>query len=329
MRKSRKVLLGNNTLDTFAGSETWTYTLAVELQRRGFSVVAYSPLQGQIARRLEAIGVECISSLAEADQPGVIICSHHDITGELHHRFPRAPIIATVHGTLHQGLRNHEILPEHPVTDFKVNQYIAVSEEVEALLRQTYGIESVIVRNFFDLTRFKWSPVLPNAVPRSIVLNDNYSTRHDEEIRVIEQVAAHYGAELRFIGANFEESWEIEDVLRQADVVVGMGRSVLEGFCMGKVALVHGRWGTGGVLTQDTYDLLKQTNFSGRNSSGRLASPADIIKSIDSAITQLRPDWQRAVVLENHDVRKAAATLVELAHRLRKRPWRRNVGSVQ
>ncbi len=329
MGKRLTVLLGNHTLDYLAGSETWTYTLATELRRRGHSVVAFSPRLGQIATKLEAVGVSCVSSLANMDEPAVIICNHHDITTDLHHRFPRAPIIATVHGTLHQDLRSREILPEHPVTDFKVDQYIAVSEEVQGLLSQAYAIESRIVRNFFDLTRFSWSPVVPDAVPRTIVVNDNYSTRRDEENKVIEQVAAHYGAQLRFIGASFEKFWEIEEALQQSDVVVGMGRSVLEGFCMGKMALVHGRWGTGGVLTQDTYDLLKQTNFSGRDSNGTLASAAEIIKLIDNAAAQLQPDWQRAVVLENHDVRKAATTFIELAHRLRKRPWRRFVGSVR
>lgn len=329
MRKSRKVLLGNNTLDSLAGSETWTYTLAMELQRRGHSVMAYSPLLGQIARKLEAGGIRCVSSLKETDEPAIIICNHHDITTDLHSRFPRVPIIATVHGTQHQDLRDQRILPEHPVTDFKIGQYVAVSEEVQRSLRQAYGIESLIVRNFFDLTRFSWLPDPANRFPRTIVVNDNYSKRQDEENKVIEQVAAHYGAQLRFIGASFGETWEIANVLRQSDVVVGMGRSVLEGFCMGKMALVHGRWGTGGVLTQDTYDLLKQTNFSGRNNNERLASSGKIIEMIDNATAQLQFDWQRAVVLENHDVRKAATELIDLARHLRKGPLRRVIGSVE
>ena len=329
MRKSRKVLLGNNTLDSLAGSETWTYTLAMELQRTGHSVMVYSPLLGQIARKLEVAGIRCVSSLKETDEPAIIICNHHDITTDLHSRFPRAPIIATVHGTQHQDLRDQRILPEHPVTDFKIGQYVAVSEEVQRLLMQAYDIESLIIRNFFDLTRFSWLPGPTDRFPRTIVVNDNYSSRQDEENRIIEQVAAHYGAQLRFIGASFGETWEIADVLRLSDVVVGMGRSVLEGFCMGKMALVHGRWGTGGVLTQDTYDLLKQTNFSGRNSNGRLASSAEIIDMIDNATAQLQLDWQRAVVLESHDVRKAATALIDLARHLRKGPLRRMIGSVE
>lgn len=317
MEQHLKVLLGNHNLDYLAGTETWTYTLAAELRRLGHSVVAFSPWLGQIANRLEAIGVRCVSSLVNADVPNVIICNHHDITMELHHRFPRVPIIATVHGTMHKDSQSHELLPEHPVTDFKVDQYFAVSEEIQGLLLKDYSIESLIVRNFFDLTRFSPSQAPPKATPRTIVRNDNYGTRHDEAHEVIEQVAAHYGADLRLIGANFEETWEIESVLRKSDVVVGMGRSVLEGFCMGKVALVHGRWGTGGVLNQDTYDLLKQTNFSGRNSNGRVASSAEIIEMIDNAIAHPPLGWQRAVVLESHDVRKAATTFIEHAQRLR------------
>ena len=328
MRKRQKVLLGNNTLDSLAGSETWLYTLATELQRRGHSVVAFSPLLGQIAGRLEAVGISCVSSLDDTDEPDIVVCSHHDITIDLHERFPRVPIIATVHGTKHRDLRDQQLLPEHPVTEFTVDQYVSVSEEVQELLH-VYGIASLIVRNFFDLTRFSWSPIPPNGFPRTFVINDNYSTRQDVEVEVIKQVAAHYDATLRLVGASFEQTWGIEDVLRQSDVVVGMGRSVLEGFCMGKVALVHGRWGTGGAVTQDNYDLLKQTNFSGRNSNGRLASPEEIIEMIDKAFAQPQLEWQRAVVLENHDVRTAAPTILEHAQRLRKAPWRRMVGSIR
>lgn len=321
MSKRLAIIVGNNTLATFAGSELWTYTLATELQRAGHSVTAFSPDLGAVASKLEAIGIRCTADLGTvSNEYDVIICSHHEITTALHHRLPHVPIIAVVHGTSHRDPNTGQILPEHPVIDFEVAQYVAVSEEVETLLRDSYNIASIVVRNFFDLRRFSWTSDPVEHAPRNILINCNYSRPQDPQVGVIREVAAHYGAQLRTIGANFQEvGWVVEDAITGSDVVVGMGRSVLEGFCMGKLALVHGRWGTGGVVTQQTYDVLKRTNFSGRNSEGRCASAHEIVRLIDDAIGHRQSAWQRRTVVKNHDVRDAAATLVKVAKDLRKR----------
>lgn len=310
--------MGNNTLATYAGSELWTYTLVAELQRRGHHVTAFSPDLGAIASKLEAIGTRCTADVGTLpDDCDVIICNHHDITTALHRRLPHVPIIAVVHGTSHRDPHTGQILPEHPVVDFAVGQYVAVSEEIQSLLRGSYGIEAVVLRNFFDLGRFTWTPSPVEGPPRNILINCNYSRPQDEPVRVMREVADHYGARLRTIGANFQEvGWAVEDAISGSDVVAGMGRSVLEGFCMGKLALVHGRWGTGGVVTEQTYDVLKLTNFSGRNSNGGLASAGEIVGLIDEAIGHRQSDWQRRTVETNHDVRAAAASLVQRAEEL-------------
>ena len=312
------ICVGNNTLATFAGSELWTYTLAAELQRTGHRVTAFSPDLGAIASKLEAIGIRCAADVqALPNDCDVIICNHHDITTALHHRLPHVPIIAVVHGISHRDPHTGQTLPEHPVTDFEVDQYVAVSEEVQTLLRDSYNIAAVVLRNFFDLGRYTWTPAPLDGAPTNILINCNYSRPQDQHVRVMGEVAAHYGAQLRTIGANFQEvGWAVEDVIRGNDVVVGMGRSVLEGFCMGKLALVHGRWGTGGVVTEQTYDVLKLTNFSGRNSHGRCASADEIVGLIDEAIGHRQSDWQRQTVEQHHDVRGAATTLVQRARDL-------------
>ncbi|HMD81658.1 MAG TPA: glycosyltransferase, partial [Anaerolineales bacterium] len=261
--------MGNNTLDWLAGSETWTLTLGTELKRLGHEIQAYSPQLGFIAMQMEALGIKCVSELkkqstgafkfqlalqdSEGFEPDIIICSHNQITKDLHAAFPNTPIIAVVHGIIHKDPETSQMWPEHPVTEFKVDQYVAVSQEVQALLKEVYGIESVIITNFFDLEKFKWSPIPPTMdrimrKPLSFLVNSNYLDRESNEVQIIKAVADHYDAQLKAIGQNFTGSWDLQDVIKNTDVVVGMGRSVLEGFVMGKIALVHGRWGTGGVL---------------------------------------------------------------------------------
>lgn len=326
-----KILMGNNTLDILAGSETFTYTLARAFKKLGHEVFAYSPQLGFIAMQLEKEGIKCVSGFSqkqeahkfnpvleeESDEDfDVIICSHYQITHDLHRRFPHVPIIATVHGILHSDINTGQVWPEHPVTEFKVDQYIAVSEEVQGLLKDVYGIDSVIIRNAFDLEKFSWQEWLGKK-PETFLINSNYLGIDDAPVQVMKEVVKHYGAKFKAVGANFTGSWDMQDVIKDVDVVIGMGRSVLEGFAMGKIALVQGRWGTGGVLTPKTYETIRQSNFSGRNSQGNYATKEEIIAMIEEALNPEQFAWQKQIVEKEHSSVEAAKRFLEIAERLR------------
>jgi len=327
-----KILLGNNSYDWMAGSETWMYTLGAELLRRGHQVTAYSPQLGFMATKMEALGIGCVSEIAvekrlksfdpmlteEEGGYDIIICAHYAITRYLHERLAGVPIIAVCHGVLHDGPQG-EILPEHPVTEFAVDQYIAVSEEVQTLLKQRYDIDSLLLRNFFDLERFKKEGKLPDK-PKTFLVNSNYWGVDDDINKIIREVAQHYDARFLGIGANFSPCFEVEQIVGEADVVFGMGRSVQEAACMGKLAVVHGRWGTGGVITPESYPKLKLTNFSGRPiEEGRytpLLSAEEIIADIDANFNQKNVDAVYRLFKKDHNVSAAADMLLGVANSL-------------
>jgi hypothetical protein len=52
-----KILMTNNTLRHLAGTETYTYALAVQLTKMGHAVSCYSPDLGQVAARLTQQGI--------------------------------------------------------------------------------------------------------------------------------------------------------------------------------------------------------------------------------------------------------------------------------
>jgi hypothetical protein len=52
-----KILLGNNTLSIFAGSETACYTMAIELKRRGHKITAFSLNLGELGKKMEKEGM--------------------------------------------------------------------------------------------------------------------------------------------------------------------------------------------------------------------------------------------------------------------------------
>jgi len=328
-----KILIGNQTFSILAGSETYMLTLATELVRLGHDVTAYSPNLGFIATKLEAIGVKCINTLTGEDKGqiepfnpimtesegsfDVAICAHYEITKTIRTKFPSLPIIAIVHGIIHSNPNTGEIFPEHPVTDMDIDQYVAVSEEVQNLLKSVYNIDSKLIRNFFDLNRFKKEGKLKKK-PETILVNSNYWGVEDEINKIIKGVANHYKAKFIGIGANFATTYETDKIIKDADIVFGMGRSVMEGLCMGKIAVVHGRWGTGGVINKNSYETLKLTNFSGRPTSGigQLLPSEEIVKQIDAAWNKKAVDESYELVKKNHDVKKAAKQFLDIANKL-------------
>lgn len=327
-----KILLGNNTLSLLAGSETWTETMAIALKKLGHEVSAYSPELGIIAAKMEGKGIKCMKEVGPDNQVkpfnfvlekgqekyDVIICNHFEITRTLRKAFPDTPIIATVHGILHKNEQTGEIWPEHPVLEEGVvNQYVAVSEEVQDKLKTDYNIDSVIIRNPIDLERFMPDEGLTVwEKPKTILINTNYFGTNDDITQVIKDVALHYEARLMGIGFNFTPTYEVEGVLKSADIVVGMGRGLLEGMVMGRLAICHGRWGSEGVITPDNYDRIKEQNFSGRGSQGKYMTKEELIEQIDNHYQIETLDKMRDIIAENHGSEVVANKYLELAKKL-------------
>jgi len=330
--KKLKILLGNNTLSLLAGSETWTLTLALELHRMGHHVACFAPDLGLIANELEKAGVHCYSDLTTSKikpfspyfEPSVdhdydvIIANHNHIVDYLRSQYPKKPIISTIHGIIHlmDGKGGQVKAPEHPALESGVNQFVAVSEEVRDMLQKDYHIEATIIRNFFDIKKFNAKRPISLPAPKQFFVNTNYAGKGDAEIEVIREVAKHYGAKLTAVGENFSQALDVTRAIEDADVVVGMGRSVLEGVAAGRLGIVHGRWGTGGVITEDTVESLRSWNFSGRDSGGTLATATWLINQIDLHYKQDTIDWGKRYMAQNHNVALAADAYLSIAREL-------------
>lgn len=323
-----RILLGNNTLSLLAGSETWTRTLAVGLKDAGCHVEAFSPDLGIIAQQLIRHRIPChnemssgkikpFSTVLERVSSGefdVIIANHCHIVEYLRAAFPKTPIISTVHGIIHEfeGQR----APEHPALEAGVNQFVSVSEEVQNILKVKYGLDSKLIRNFLDIRQFDGIRPVSDGKPHVIVFNSNYHDSNSPEIAVLREVANHYGAKLGAIGANFAFSDNIRATLEPADIVVGMGRSVLEGVAAGRLGIVHGRWGTGGVIEESSVERLRAVNFSGRDSGGAYWDAQRFIEEIDRAYNPATIAWGVDYIKREHNVVHAVDEFLGLARML-------------
>lgn len=331
-----KILLGNNTLSIYAGSETWTYTLAVALKRAGHDVSCFSPELGDIANDLKVEGIRCFSSIPVGEiRPfsiilddsisqdyDFIIANHWHIVEYLRKCFPKTPIISTVHGVIHT-MPDGSHAPEHPSMNGGVNQFISVSEEVQEVLKAEYNIESLLIRNFIDTKKYKKTKV--HKKPEQLFINSNYLLADSEEVNVIREVAKHYGARLAAAGIGFgNPSKDILKAVKDSDVVFGYGRSILEALACGKLAIVHGHRdtgtemnrGTGGVITEESVDELRSVNFSGRNAQGVVWDAEKFIKEIDTHYKKSTFEWGPDYVAKNHNAVFAAQQFVELGKSL-------------
>ncbi len=246
----------------------------------------------------------------------VIIANHYDVVNFLRQQFPYKPIISTIHGILHFHEDGKTLAPEHPADAAGVNQFVAVSEEVQKKLLEDYGIESAIIRNFFDIPKYKKLRA-PNDKPKQFLINTNYSSKDDAVVVSIREAAKHFGAKVAAVGMNFAQSFDLTRPIEESDVVFGMGRSVLEGVAAGRLGIVHGRWGTGGVICEGNIDEIRERNFSGRNAEDKhIATPEEIIAMIEQYYNPAVLEWGAKYAAREHNAMVAAEEYVRLAREL-------------
>jgi hypothetical protein len=328
--KPLKILLGNNTLSLLAGSETHTYTLALQLKEMGHKVSCFAPELGIISDKLIEAGIPCYSDLStSAIKPfsyvleekkdldfDVIISNHNHIVKYLRSQYPTKPIISTIHGILHFSEDGKVMAPEHPALDSGVNQFVAVSEEVQEKLQEDYGLDSIIIRQPFDIKKYSSLKAPSPDKPKQFLVNTNYAGKESQEIIAIKEAAKHFGAKLAAVGMNFTPQFDLTKAIEESDVIFGMGRSVLEGVAAGRLGIVQGRWGTGGVICENNINEIRSFNFSGRNSGGVFTEASELIEMIETYYKPEVLEWGKAYMAQNHNIVLIAEEYVRIAREL-------------
>lgn len=322
-----RILLANNTLSLLAGSEMWTYTLAKALKEKGHDVTCFAGELGIISEKLEEDGIKCFKEInfnqgikkfsVELEETinheyDVIIANHNHIVEYLRNKFPKTPIISTIHGIIHEY--EGQIAPEHPALNSGVNQFVSVSEEIQEKLKNDYNLESIVIRNPIDINRFNCKEV--NEKPKQFLFSSNYHNLESEEVKIMREVVQHYGARLTAVGINFAQTFDIEKAIEDSDVVIGMGRSVLEGVAAGRLGIVHGRWGTGGIFNEKNIELIRKFNYSGRNSNGILWNKEEFIEAIDLLYTKENLEWCKNYMKREHGAGVIADKYLRIAREL-------------
>jgi len=250
------ILVANHLLRQTGGTQNYTYALIVELLRLGHQVEYFTFKKGIVSRKIEELGVR-YKSRSQYD----LILANHNTSLELLHR--NGLIIQTCHG----------MLPALEQPSKYADAYVSVTREVYNHLKSK-GVTSTIIHNGIDCRRFKPTRELNPQLRCVLSL-----CQTDEANALIEEVCRQQ--QLRFMTADkrLHNVWEIEDLINQADMVVGIGRSLYDAMACGRtvVSFDQRSYSTAlgdGYLHSGNVVKALEHNCSGRGAGRKMDAPA-------------------------------------------------------
>jgi len=258
------ILITINHLNSFRGSELYTYTLARELIKE-FNIIIYSPDNDpekdiddtRLLDMFNDIGIPIIDDLStiQSDVISLVYIQHNSTVEEVSKYYPSTPKILCSHG----------ILPEieQPPIGFDIDKYIAVSEEVKDNL-ENKGCKNVsIVRNFVDETIFNSEVPIKDIPKRALVISSYMS---DMQKQLIQNSCNELDIEVEFVGSrnNRITPTELSKKIQQVDIVFSLGRGAIEAMMCGRIPIVFDYNGGDGMVTPNNFYLFMKKNFSGR-----------------------------------------------------------------
>ncbi|QYR21214.1 glycosyltransferase [Paenibacillus sp. sptzw28] len=251
-----RILFVTHHLQDYAGTETYLYTLTKKLVEWGHEITIYAPLLGKIKQKIEENGVYVTDDILVAKnirQHDIIHCHHNTTTIIARKYFPHLPIVVMVHGVL-------PFLEQTPEIELGISKYLAVSEEVKNHLNKS-GVTNVdIINNAVDIIRY--SPLTPiNTKLKKVLVLSNHFV--DEMKEKIEEACRRLNIEVFHIGYP-NMVWDTEHYINKADLVITLGRGVLESMACGRAVLVYDIHGGDGMITESLLEESLKNNLSGR-----------------------------------------------------------------
>lgn len=252
------ILVANNQLIKTGGTENYTYAIIVELLRLGHRVEYFTFQKGEISDRIESLGVKFKSKRIYD-----LIIANHNTTIETLHK--NGCIIQTCHG----------ITPILEQPSGRADSHVSVSYEVQQYLRKK-NIESILINNGIDCTRFIDKSEIHNNLTSVLSL-----CQSEEANQFISDCCNEINVTFRKINKFIDNLWDIEDIINQSDLVIGIGRSVYDAMACGRTIISYdnrrySRDFGDGYLNKENIELSLKFNCSGRGAQKTFTKEAFI-----------------------------------------------------
>lgn len=270
------ILLTTNKFQQFAGAEIVTLEIAEYWRALGHAVTIASwfigPPMAPLASR---------AGITVTDQPDTLnafdfdlVWAHHHIAPVLQFRLSDAACARTLFAWRHLSALGHFELPGLVLQNLVCDRLYAVSEEVRQRLLLT-GVTPEDISLFPNPAPDSFHHALPAGrgdALRSVLLVSNHAPDDVLQALVILQSG---GIKTRHIGQDGEGQIRVTpEMIRGADVVVSIGKTVQYALCCRTPVYVYDRYGGPGYVSDENLDAAAAWNFSGRCGQRRLAAAA-------------------------------------------------------
>lgn len=252
-----RICICNQQMWPFRGTENWCYAVGSELARRGFEVYMYSPMPREGIPYFARAGI----GYAVSGRFDLILDNHSVLSPSI-----TAPtVIHTCHGTI------REERPYPGVMNVAVNERVAAH----------WGI-GTIIPNGIDTVRMR--PVSePHPEIRSML--SLCSARSADSL--LDDISRETGIPL--VTTSGKEVFDVQRLINEADIVFGVGRSVLDAMSCGRPVIsfddrpylpirMHGC----GYVTPEMVEA-NRDNMTGRDSGMSVSRILEEMKKYDPA----------------------------------------------
>jgi len=267
-----KILVANNHLEKVGGSETFTYALIEELLERGYTVEYFTFFKGIVSSRIEN---DLKVSFMNSKKYDLILANHNTCVRFLSRK---GILIQTCHG----------IFPKEEQPDDHADGHVAISKEVAEHLK-SLEFPSKMIHNGINCERYQ--PKKPIHTKLQNVLSLSQSEIANAKIQ---EACKKLNLNFSKLNKNTNPVWNVEDLINEADLVLGLGRSAFEAMACGRATVVfderaYSKSYADGYMTPELIDQCIVNNCSGRYSKKEFDT-ADLIhefshyKSDDGAL---------------------------------------------
>jgi hypothetical protein len=168
----------------------------------------------------------------------------------------------------------------------------------------------VRLRQPIDTERFKSPWPLPEKPERALLLSNNPVA---DRLAMLEEACREAGLELVRAGGAGRQTNDPREALAAADVVIGLGRGILEAMACGRAAFVYDWSGGEGWVTPETYPAIEADGFAGRGEA--VFDAAGLTRALGEYDRSMGP-VNRDLVVVHHRANEHVQQLVENFKRL-------------
>ncbi len=295
------------------GTESYTLTVAEQLQRLGHGVTILGVQSGPAIELAHALGLQVVLREEELPQDCDVVYAQDSITAyQLAECYPLAPLVVAAHADEYDFCTP----PQLPGL---VQAVVALSERLSRHVRSLGVVPEVVrLRQPVDVKRFYPSIALHDQPQRALLLGNWVQA---DRRRLVLEACAEAGIECRERGSTSGSLTRRPEVeLASTDIVFGKARVIVEAMASGRAAYVFDHNGGDGWVTPERYELLEADNFGGQAepvATGRERLRADLAL-YDGAMGPANRD----LAVANHSASRHAHALISLFDRLAPRTER-------